>query len=68
MLSNARINAYTDEKFAPALKLVHRKEQTLEGKRTVTECGIPRIASDGILDQSHFFPDLYNVYLEGASA
>ena len=30
MLSNTRINAYTDEKFAPALKLVHCKEQMLE--------------------------------------
>ena len=30
MLSNARINAYTDEKFTPALKFVHRKEQMFE--------------------------------------
>ena len=30
MLNNALINAYTDEKFAPALKLVHCKEHMLE--------------------------------------
>lgn len=68
MLSSASINAYTDEKFVLALKFVYRKEQMLgKDKRTVTECGIPHIASGGILDQSHFFPDPCNAYPEGVS-